>query len=76
MFEPAMPPRLPTEISRPIPTARLEEGARLLAGGLLAVIFLRQRGSEGRYTGPADYVDERTIQPRCNGEQKAISQTR
>jgi hypothetical protein len=31
MLEPAIPPMLPTEISRPIPTARLEDGARLLA---------------------------------------------
>jgi len=76
MFEPAMPPKLPTEMRRPIPTARLDDGARLLAILWSVARLSRSINVVSGHTSPADDVDERTIQARRHRKQKAIRQSR
>jgi hypothetical protein len=55
-----------------MPTARFEEGARLLADGLLARRCAAKKDRE--LTGPADDVDERAVQAGCDREQESVGQ--
>jgi hypothetical protein len=56
-----------------MPTARFEEGARLLAGMALARGWMVEE--RWHLTGPADDVDKWTIQAGCDGEQEAVGQS-
>ena len=55
-----------------MPTARLDEGARLFAGMMLARVGNAEEMWE--LAGPGNDVNEWTIESRCDGEQETVRQ--
>ncbi len=58
-----------------MPTARFDEGARLLPETPISEHSVRCGGEE-RLTDPADDLDEWTIKTSCNREQESVCQAR